>query len=123
MPLAGTMAASIPVERERHWASAASKGAHAYSAQRAKTNQLSDPRTTLGCAHSLVRAVRPLARFRLARWLYALCWTGTHRPDVLFDHATAWLVTEKALRPSDQEPNTARSVKAASPRRGRFAPR
>ena len=41
----------------------------------------------------------PLARFRLARWLYALCWTGTDRPSVLFDRATAWLVTEKVLLP------------------------
>jgi TnpA family transposase len=39
------------------------------------------------------------ARFRLARWLYALCWTGTDRPSVLFDRATAWLVTEKVLLP------------------------
>ncbi len=41
----------------------------------------------------------PLARFRLARWLYALCWTGTDRPSVLFDRATAWLVSEKVLLP------------------------
>src|SRR3954471_21463863 len=39
------------------------------------------------------------ARFRLARWLYALCWTGTDRPSVLFDRATVWLVTEKVLLP------------------------
>jgi hypothetical protein len=26
--------------------------------------------------------VDPLAGFRLARWLYALCWTGTERPSV-----------------------------------------
>ena len=38
----------------------------------------------------------PFMRFRLARWLYALCWTGTDRPSVLFDRATAWLVTEKS---------------------------
>ena len=36
-------------------------------------------------------------RFRLARWLYALCWTGTDRPSVLFDRATVWLVTENVL--------------------------
>ncbi|MHB1304568.1 MAG: Tn3 family transposase [Acidiphilium sp.] len=41
----------------------------------------------------------PFARFRLTRWLYALCWTGTDRPSVLFDRATAWLVTEKVLLP------------------------
>ncbi len=41
----------------------------------------------------------PAVRFRLARWLYALCWTGTDRPSVLFDRATAWLVTEKVLLP------------------------
>jgi hypothetical protein len=41
----------------------------------------------------------PLARFRLTRWLYALCWTGTDRPSVLFDRATVWLVTEKVLLP------------------------
>jgi hypothetical protein len=39
------------------------------------------------------------AGFRLARWLYALCWTGTDRPSVLFDRATVWLVTEKVLLP------------------------
>ena len=41
----------------------------------------------------------PLSRCRLARWLYALCRTGTDRPSVLFDRATAWLVTEKVLLP------------------------
>ena len=41
----------------------------------------------------------PAMRFGLARWLYALCWTGTDRPSVLFDRATAWLVTEKVLLP------------------------
>jgi hypothetical protein len=28
------------------------------------------------------------AGFRLARWLYALCWTGTERPGILFERAT-----------------------------------
>ena len=37
------------------------------------------------------------AQFRLNWWLYALCWTGTDRPSVLFDRATAWLVSHKVL--------------------------
>ncbi len=37
--------------------------------------------------------------FRLTRWLYALCWTGTDRPSVLFERATIWLVTHKVLLP------------------------
>lgn len=41
----------------------------------------------------------PLMQFRLNRWLYALCWTGTDRPSALFDQATAWLVTHKVLLP------------------------
>jgi TnpA family transposase len=41
----------------------------------------------------------PSAQWRLFRWLYALCWTGTDRPSALFDRATAWLVTHKVLLP------------------------
>jgi hypothetical protein len=41
----------------------------------------------------------PSARFRLNRWLYALCWTGTDRPSALFDRAIAWLITHKILLP------------------------
>ena len=47
----------------------------------------------------LSRVHRTLHALSLARWLYALCWTGTDRPSVLFDRATAWLVTEKVLLP------------------------
>jgi len=38
-------------------------------------------------------------QFRLNRWLYALCWTGTDRPGILFDRATTWLITHKVLLP------------------------
>ena len=41
----------------------------------------------------------PLVQFRLNRWLYALCWTGSDRPSALFDRATAWLVARKVLLP------------------------
>jgi hypothetical protein len=37
--------------------------------------------------------------FRLTRWLYSLCWTGTDRPSVLFERATTWLITHKVLLP------------------------
>ena len=40
-----------------------------------------------------------LAQFRLNRWLYALCWTGTDRPGMLFDRATTWLIRHKVLLP------------------------
>jgi hypothetical protein len=39
------------------------------------------------------------ARFRLTRWLYALCWTGEDRPIVLFDRAVPWLIANKVLLP------------------------
>lgn len=38
-------------------------------------------------------------QFRLNRWLYALCWTGTDQPGMLFDRATAWLIAHKVLLP------------------------
>jgi hypothetical protein len=39
------------------------------------------------------------AQFRLNRWLYALCWTGTDRPGILFGRATVWLIAHKVLLP------------------------
>ncbi|CAE6861780.1 Tn3 family transposase ISXc4 [Paraburkholderia aspalathi] len=50
-------------------------------------------------AYGYVEITQPRAGFRLTRWLYALCWTGTDRPSVLFERATAWLVTHKVLLP------------------------
>ncbi|MDQ3232466.1 MAG: Tn3 family transposase [Pseudobdellovibrionaceae bacterium] len=40
-----------------------------------------------------------LVGFRLARWLSALCWTGTDRPSVLFERAVDWLLAHKVLLP------------------------
>ena len=39
------------------------------------------------------------ARFRLTRWLYALCWSGDDHPGPLVEHATSWLVVNKVLLP------------------------
>ena len=39
------------------------------------------------------------ARFKLTRWLYALCWAGDDRPSLLIDRATAWLSGNKILLP------------------------
>lgn len=41
----------------------------------------------------------PAAGFRLTRWLYAQCWTGTEQPSVLFDRATTWMLAHRVLLP------------------------
>jgi TnpA family transposase len=41
----------------------------------------------------------PRVSFRLSRWLYGLCWTGTERPGVLFERVIGWLLTHKVLLP------------------------
>lgn len=41
----------------------------------------------------------PTVGFRLSRWLYSLCWTGTGQPGVLFDRATTWLLAHKVILP------------------------
>jgi TnpA family transposase len=40
-----------------------------------------------------------LARLRLTRWLYALCWSGDDRPAPLMRRAVSWLVANKVLLP------------------------
>lgn len=49
--------------------------------------------------YGYVEITQPLVGWRLSRWLYALCWTGTDRPSVLFERATTWLMTHKVLLP------------------------
>ncbi len=52
------------------------------------------------CAqYGYVEITEPLVGWRLTRWLYALCWTGTDWPSVLFERATTWLMTHKVLLP------------------------
>mgnify|MGYP003376051373 CR=1 FL=1 len=52
------------------------------------------------CAwYGYVDITNPRVGWRLTRWLYALCWTGTDRPSLLFERATTWLVTHKVLLP------------------------
>ena len=52
------------------------------------------------CAHyGYIEITERQVGFHLTRWLYALCWTGTDRPSVLFDRAVTWLVTHKVLLP------------------------
>ena len=41
----------------------------------------------------------PEVGFRLGRWLFALCWTGTDQPGVLFDRTSTWLLSHKVILP------------------------
>jgi hypothetical protein len=50
-------------------------------------------------SYGYVEITEQRAAFRLTRWLYALCWTGTDRPSVLFERVITWLVMHKVLLP------------------------
>ncbi|PYD85186.1 Tn3 family transposase [Pseudomonas syringae pv. pisi] len=69
--------------------------ASAYSAGEQRWQHATEIRASYG----YVEFTEPMIAFRLTRWLYALCWTGTDRPSVLFERATTWLVTHKVLLP------------------------
>lgn len=67
----------------------------AYSAGEQRWQHAAEIRTRYG----YVEITERQAGFRLTRWLYALCCTGTDRPNALFEWATTWLVTHKVLLP------------------------
>ena len=70
-------------------------GVQAYSASEQRWQHAAEIRFRYG----YVEITERQAGFRLTRWLYALCWTGTDRPSALFERATIWLVTHKVLLP------------------------
>lgn len=70
-------------------------GASIYSASRQRLQHAAEIKIHFGYVEITERQVG----FHLARWLYALCWTGTDRPSVLFEQAVTWLVTHKVLLP------------------------
>ena len=41
----------------------------------------------------------PSERFRLTRWLYALCWAGDDQLGLLMERAVAWLLARQVLLP------------------------
>ncbi len=67
----------------------------AYSSGEQRWQHAAEIRTLYG----YVEITEHIIGFRLTRWLYSLCWTGTDRPSVLFERAITWLVTHKVLLP------------------------
>ncbi|HZF98902.1 MAG TPA: Tn3 family transposase [Pseudoxanthomonas sp.] len=70
-------------------------GVHVYSTGEQRWDHATEIRRHYGYVEIAERTIG----FRLTHWLYALCWTGTDRPSVLFERATVWLVTHKVLLP------------------------
>lgn len=70
-------------------------GASSYSTSEQRWLHATEIRESYG----YVEVTERRAAFRLTRWLYALCWTGTDQPSVLFDRAITWLVMHKVLLP------------------------
>jgi hypothetical protein len=86
-PVLRTLARQLRIETPANTA--------AYGAGEQRWEHATEIRTRYG----YVEITEHLVGFRLTRWLYALCWTGTDRPSVLFERATTWLVTHKVLLP------------------------
>lgn len=74
---------------------AAIPDAHLYNTSRQRLQHAAEIQTRYGYVEINERQIG----FHLTRWLYALCWTGTDRPTVLFERAVTWLVTHKVLLP------------------------
>lgn len=55
--------------------------------------------TEIRIKYSYSEITDPIVGFRLMRWLYGLCWSGTDRPSVLFDRCKIWMLTHKILLP------------------------
>ncbi len=70
-------------------------GAQAYSIGEQRWQHAAEIRAHYGYVDATDRQVG----FRLTRWLYGLCWTGTDRPSELVERATTWLITHKVLLP------------------------
>ena len=71
------------------------EGTSAYSSGEQRWLHATEIRESYG----YVEITEQRAAFRLTRWLYALCWTGTDRPSVLFERGITWLVMHKVLLP------------------------
>jgi hypothetical protein len=62
--------------------------ANEYSSGEQRSQRANEIRAVYG----YIDSSEPFIAFPLTRWLYALCWTGTDRPSVLFfERAATWL--------------------------------
>jgi hypothetical protein len=71
------------------------EGLQAYSTGEQRWQHAAEIRTHYG----YIDITEHQVSFRLTRWLYSLCWTGTDQPSALFGRAVNWLVTHKVLLP------------------------
>ena len=78
-----------------NWTSLTSTLCRPYQAGKQRWEPVAQIRNHFGYAD----ITEPLVGFRLTRWLYILCWSGTERPSVLFKRATTWLLAHKILLP------------------------
>jgi TnpA family transposase len=70
-------------------------GLHSYSKGEQRQHHVTKIRKHYGYGD----ITEPRVGFRMTRWLYGVCWTGTERLGALFDRATVWLLAHKILLP------------------------